>query len=402
MPTSTTAAFPDGFLWGASTAAHQIEGNNTNSDHWHREWAEGTRIAEPSGDAADSYHRWSEDLDIVKGLGLNSYRFSLEWARIVPARGYVSKAELAHYRRMIEGCFERGITPVITLHHFTVPQWFAELGAWDDQANIKHFLDYVDAASSILHDVQWVATINEPNMLAMIAAMRKAGTTGSLTAGELPHPDNTVSESLISAHQQAVALLRTKIDAKLGWTVANQNIQPLPGGEAMAKEWTWMIEDRFIDAAKDDDWFGVQAYTRMRVDGNTVSAVPDEVEKTLTGWEWYPEAAALAVQHTIERLPGMPILITENGIATADDTKRIEYTRRSLQELQRVMNNGADIRGYLHWSLLDNYEWGSYKPTFGLVTVDHETFERTPKPSAHWLGSVARSAGVDLMQPLSN
>ena len=151
-------------------------------------------------------------------------------------------------------------------------------------------------------------------------------------------------------------------------------------------------EDIFIEAAKDDDFIGVQAYTRTVIGPDGPLPVPKSAERTLTDWEYYPQALEQAVRHTWQTTGGTPILVTENGIATADDTRRIDYTRTALQGLRATMADGIDVRGYIHWSLLDNFEWvAGYKPTFGLVAVDRQTFARTPKPSAQWLGSIART-----------
>ncbi|MEU4743890.1 family 1 glycosylhydrolase, partial [Actinosynnema sp. NPDC023658] len=138
-----SATFPGDFLWGAATAAHQVEGNNTTSDLWAFENAPDSFLPERSGDACDSYHRWPEDLDLVRDLGLNSYRFSVEWARVEPAPGHVSRAQLAHYRRVVEGCLDRGLTPVVTLHHFTTPAWFRAAGGWTATDAVARFRDYV-------------------------------------------------------------------------------------------------------------------------------------------------------------------------------------------------------------------------------------------------------------------
>jgi beta-glucosidase len=160
-----------GFLWGAATAPHQIEGNNLNSDWWLRE--EHLPGMERSGDACDSYHRYAEDMRLLAEAGLTAYRFGIEWARIEPSPGHVSRAELAHYRRMIDTALELGLKPVVTLHHFTHPRWFAEEGGWLGERGIERFQAYVRAATSILGGVEWVCTINEPNMLALMVGMSR-------------------------------------------------------------------------------------------------------------------------------------------------------------------------------------------------------------------------------------
>ncbi|UBU12638.1 glycoside hydrolase family 1 protein [Nonomuraea gerenzanensis] len=378
--------FPEGFLWGAASSAHQIEGNNVASDLWGLE----SRLPERSGDACDSYHRWPEDLDLVRDLGLSAYRFGVEWARVEPVEGQVSRAHLAHYRRMVEGCLERGITPIVTLHHFTSPMWFQREGGWRSGAAAERFRRYVRAVLPILDGVPWVCTINEPNMLAMMAEAIRDGHREGGVAGAMAAPDQAMADALVAAHRAA----REELGAaglRAGWTIANQNFQAEDGAEAERDAWAWPREDQFLEAAEGDDFVGVQAYTRVRIGRRGALPVPDGARRTLTGWEFYPGALGDAVRHTARRLPGVPILVTENGVATADDAERVEYTRAALAGLHAALAEGADVRGYLHWSLLDNYEWGSWAPTFGLVAVDRETFAREAKPSARWLGEVARA-----------
>ncbi|MFL1377641.1 MULTISPECIES: glycoside hydrolase family 1 protein [unclassified Nocardiopsis] len=389
---------PEGFLWGAATAPHQVEGGNVASDIWALEHAPDSPLKELSGDACDSYHRWREDLDIVRDLGLNTYRFGVEWSRIEPAPGEFSAAALAHYRRMIEGCLERGLTPVVTLHHFTSPLWFSAGGGWTGPQGIDLFRRYVRRVLPILDGVPWVCTINEPNMVAMISGLRRTSEDREerreLVAGAMPPPDAEVSRALVAAHHAAREELSALPGLRSGWTVANQNFQAVDGAEDLAREWAYSREDLFLDAAREDDFVGVQAYTRVVIgpDG-PVDPAPD-ARRTLTGWEFHPRALEGAIRHTAERTGGVPVLVTENGIATASDEERIEYTRGALAGLGRALADGVDVRGYLHWSLLDNYEWGSWRPTFGLVAVDRETFARTVKPSARWYGELARSGAL--------
>jgi beta-glucosidase len=382
--------FPERFLWGAATAAHQVEGNNLNTDFWAIENRSGSPMPERSGDACDSYHRWPEDLDVLSDAGLDTYRFSLDWSRIEPSPGRVSKAELAHYRRMIDGCFARGITPMVTIHHFASPQWFAERGGWAADDAVDRFAQFVRAVVPIVRDVPWIVTFNEPNMLAMMVNMFKQERRAENVAGAMPPPDGAVTEVLIRAHHTAREILHAGTSAAVGWTIANQNFQSEPGAEEVTREWAWSREDVFIDAAREDDFIGVQAYTRVRIGSDGALKLQEGARTTLTGWEYYPEAAAEALRHTAELAPGVPLLVTENGIATADDAERIEYTTGSLAAIAAVAAEGIDVRGYVHWSLLDNFEWGSYAPTFGLVAVDRETFVRSPKASLTWLGDVAR------------
>ncbi|WP_157246714.1 glycoside hydrolase family 1 protein [Nonomuraea typhae] len=387
---------PDGFLWGASTSAHQTEGGNTNSDWWAMEHdSAGTgHIKEPSGDACDSYHRWREDMDLLAGLGFTDYRFSIEWARIEPAPGEFSRAALDHYRRMADGARERGLRPMVTLHHFSSPQWFARRGGWSAPDAAELFARYVDAAAPVYAEgVEHVCTVNEPNMIATMASYLHLLTTGgSLPAAGLPEPDPAVTECLTEAHRRAVEAVKSRAPhVRTGWSVANQVYQALPGSEEITAAYSHSREDLFLQAAAGDDWLGVQSYTRTRIGPGGPVPAPQDAERTLTGWEYYPAALGEALRHTAAVAPGTPLIVTENGIATADDARRIAYTGGALQGLAAAMADGVDVRGYFHWSALDNYEWGTYAPTFGLIHVDRRTFARTPKPSAAWLGAIGRT-----------
>ncbi|MEU5951449.1 family 1 glycosylhydrolase [Streptomyces sp. NPDC047525] len=386
---------PEGFLWGASTAAHQIEGGNTNSDWWEFEHSGIPYVKEPSGDACDSYHRWPEDMDLLAELGFTDYRFSIEWARIEPAPGEFSRAAIAHYRRMVEGARERGLRPMVTLHHFTAPRWFAQRGGWAAAGSDELFARYLTAAAPIYAtDVAHVCTINEPNILAVMAAAQAALVSGQAVsfAEDPPAPDEATTDALVRAHARAVETVKSLApQVSTGWSVANLVCQPLPGAEGVAAAFRHPRVDVFLEAARGDDWLGVQAYTRTLIGPSGRLPVPDGAERTLMGWEYYPQALGHALRHSASVTAGTPLIVTENGIATADDTRRIQYTTGALDSLAAAMRDGIDVRGYFHWSALDNYEWGRYEPTFGLIAVDRETFIRTPKPSAAWLGAIGRT-----------
>ncbi|MCU1640483.1 MAG: beta-glucosidase [Nocardia sp.] len=382
------------FLWGASTSPHQTEGNNLNSDWWALENSGNPLIGERSGDAVDSYHRYREDMSLLAGAGLNAYRFGVEWARIEPDRGHVSRAALAHYRRMIDAALELGLTPVITLHHFTNPHWFSELGGWAHPEAIDLFADYVATVAPILTDVAWVCTINEPSMVAVMASVQQRlkdpEALQGMTSRIMPDPDERTGQVLVRAHHAATAVLRAHTDAAVGWTVAQPSFVAAEGCERQLAEANRIWEDPFLEAARDDDFIGTQAYSVRTVGPNGPLPQPDSPGNTLTGWAYRPDALGIAVRRAWEITGGTPVLVTENGIATGDDARRIDYTTEALTHLGRAISDGVDVRGYLHWSALDNYEWGRWRPTFGLIAVDRHTFARTPKPSLAWLGNLAR------------
>jgi beta-glucosidase len=388
MPEPVSVRFPKDFRWGAATAAHQIEGNNVNSDWWVREHTEGSGIAEPSGDACDSYHRYREDMALLADAGLDTYRFSVEWSRIEPEPGFVSRAEIDHYRRMVEACHEFGLTPMVTLLHFTVPRWMADQGGWRHPDAVDLFARYTESALPVISDgVQWVCTINEPNIMSMIHGKRET----DLVAAALPAPDQQISDVLAQAHSRCREVLTAVPGISSGWSVATQAFHAEPGYEAQTRDYAYPREEFFLEAARGDDWVGVQAYTRTFVGADGPLPVPNGSSTTLTGWEYFPPALGIGVRNAWQVTGGVPIFVTENGVATEDDDLRVAYTEGALAGLRAAMDDGVQVIGYLHWSALDNYEWGSYRPTFGLIAVDRESFVRTPKPSLKWLGEKAMS-----------
>lgn len=382
-------SFADEFLWGASTAAHQVEGNNINSDWWQIE--QGPYGLQRSGDADDSYHRYQEDMQLLADAGLNAYRFSIEWARIEPSPGEFSRAALAHYRRMVDTATTLGLTPVVTLHHFTHPIWFEQQGGWLGGGAINAFVRYVEFVAQALRDVDWVCTINEPNMVALMHSMRIRAACGEqVDISRLALPDESIGRVLIQAHHAATATLHAATPAKVGMTISCQAMYAAPGAEAKLAEVRYVWEDMYLEGCHGDDFVGVQAYSTQLVDENGLAPQPPSPDNTQVGLAYRPDALGIAVRHTATVLPGVPILVTENGIATDDDTRRVAYTHAALGHLHDAIADNIDVRGYLHWSALDNYEWGHWEPTFGLIAVNRETFERSPKPSLDWLGSVAR------------
>lgn len=391
-------SFPDGFLWGASTAAHQTEGNNVASDWWAWEHTVPASPARtPSGDACDSYHRYAEDMRLLADAGLNGYRFSIEWARIEPEEGEISRAEIDHYRRMVDTCLSFGLNPVVTLHHFTQPRWFTADGGWLNAKAVDRFARYVDAAAPVIaSDVDYVCTINEPNFAALMQTMfSHPDDPGSWGRAGTPLPDPQVAEALTDAHHRAVDQVRA-LGPKAGWTIATQAYQAVGGADAVLDEYAWPRERYFLDQSRGDDFVGVQAYSRNLIGPDGPLPVPDGARTTLAGLEYWPDALAEGIDLAWRLAGGIPVLVTENGIATADDNLRIDYTADAIRGMQRQIEAGVDVRAYLHWSALDNYEWGRYEPTFGLIAVDRATFRRTPKPSLAWLGNVARSNGATL------
>jgi beta-glucosidase len=389
-----SATFPDGFLWGAATAAHQVEGGNVNNDHWEMEHAEHTPFVESSGDACDSWHRWEEDLDLVAGAGLNTYRFSLEWSRIEPAEGEVSRAALDHYRRIVDGCRNRGLTPLVTLVHFTMPRWMMHDGGWTGPKAGDRIARFTELALPVVQDAGYVATVNEPNLMAVQPVIGGMARRGEQING-LPVPDQGMAEALIGLHGRSMEVLRGAGSPPVGMTIVGLEYIDQGGGQERLQAARAAMMDQFLHAAEGDDFLGLQIYTAQRFGPEGLIAPPADQQTLAHGMERRPRALGAAITHAASVLRGTPLLVTENGIATADDDDRIRFTTDALQSLAEAITAGADVRGYVHWSLLDNFEWMlGYTPTFGLVSVDRETFARTPKPSLAWLGEVARRNGL--------
>ena len=383
--------FPEGFLWGTATAAHQVEGGNWNNDWWAWEHTPGSGCAEPSGDACDQYHRFPDDLRLLAGLGFGVYRFSIEWSRIEPEEGEFSAAALDHYRRVCAACHELGLVPMVTFHHFTTPRWVAARGGWAEPATADRFARFCAVAARHLGDlIGWAATFNEPNVVAMMGYQAGVFPPGQRDA-ELRR---TVTGILLDAHAKAGAAIREAPgSAPVGLTLSMTDFQAVGGGEERVARYRRSGEDPYLEAARADDFLGVQTYTRMLVGPDGGRPPPVGAETTQMGYEFYPDALAGTIRRAREVVGAVvPLVVTENGIGTADDDRRIAYVERALDGVLDCLAEGIDVRGYVYWSALDNFEWAfGYRPLFGIVAVDRTTQQRTAKPSAAWLGAIAKA-----------
>jgi beta-glucosidase len=385
-----TTGFPTGFIWGTATAAHQVEGGNWNNDWWAWEHDPASPCVEPSGDAVDHWHRYPEDIALLAGLGFNAYRFSLEWSRIEPEEGEFSRVALDHYRAMCDTCTEHGITPIVTFHHFTTPRWVVTEGGWTESATADRFARFAERAVGAVGDVApWICTFNEPNIVATIGYLAAVFPPGKSD----PDLRRRANDVLLDAHGKAVEVIKAGPGrSAVGLTLSMGDYQAVDGGESKRDRIRRNMEDVYLEAARGDDFIGVQTYTRHRI-GPSGDVGPEEgVERTQMGYEFWPEALEATIRRAWEVTDGTPVVVTENGIGTEDDTRRIVYLGRALEGVQRCLADGLDVRGYVCWSLMDNFEWAEgYRPTFGIVAVDRATQERTPKPSAVWLGGVAKA-----------
>ena len=420
--------FPDGFLWGAATAAHQVEGDNTNSDWWAWERRPGTPCREPSGTACDHYRRFPEDIALLSALGLNTYRFSVEWARVEPSDGSFDPAALDHYRRVVEVARSHGLIPMVTLNHFTLPAWLADRGGWLAADAPRLFERYCRRVVGALGEaVDWYCTVNEPGVVAFGGYLGALGfPPGSRDVGSW----RKAAGGLVEAHRRARAAVKElRPGARVGATHSMQEWEASAGGRPVIDYLRRMNEDAFLEACDEDDFVGVQTYTRVRLDVPAIAgplvraalAVPriealvvpwtvgretrrtpaavarDGIRATQMGYEFRPEAIAWTVDRVARMYPGKDIVVTEHGVATADDSERVEFIARGLASLHRLIEAGIPLLGYVHWSLLDNFEWArGYEMTFGLVGVDRATQRRTVRPSGRMLGRVARMGRLEM------
>lgn len=384
------------FLWGAATAAYQVEGNNSNSDIWLLEGIPSSPFRERSGDACDHYHRYEEDIALLASLGLNSYRFSIEWARVEPDEGMFSKAILAHYGRMLESCRRHGVTPVVTLHHFSSPRWFAAKGGFENSDAPMYFARYAQHVVETLGDrIGWLCTINEANLSfgpGMRALAAAATATNVSRFSTFIFSDDSKSKPIVrechAAARAAVKAVRPSLP--VGYTLAMDDVQDAPGVEGRAAKLRSEMYDVWLRHAKDDDFVGVQNYTRTVIGERGRLPAPKGVTLTQVGQEFHPAALGGAVRYAAS-IARVPVLVTESGVGIEDDSLRIRYINEALDSLKASMKDGVDVRGYIHWSLLDNFEWlFGYRPKFGLIAVDRYTQKRSPKPSAMHLGKMAR------------
>src|ERR1700722_1248309 len=404
-------AFPDKFLWGCATAGYQVEGNNTNSDLWMMEYLPGSIFKEKSGDACDHYHLYPQDISMVADLGFNTYRFSLEWSRIEPEEGFFSNAEMDHYRRMLEACHAHSLTPMLTYSHFSLPRWFAMKGGWENEKAPDLFARFCEKATRRLGDlVGYASTLNEPNLpqlmnwvelpgiLAGISFARAMEITrakvrkqvkSSSFSNLLISNGKKVRDGLLAAHAKGRdAMKSVRPDMPVGFTLEISDDQAAPEDSHLDEKRAEVYAPWF-EAAKHCDYLGVQTYSRSIV-GKKDLRPAKGAELTQTGMEFYPECLEHVVRYASKEA-GVPIIVTENGVATEDDTRRVEYYQRALAGLKRTIDDVIDVRGYVAWSLLDNFEWNfGYRPKFGIVAVDLETQKRTMKPSATLLGDIAR------------
>ena len=389
---------PDGFLWGAGYAGHQVEGNNVHSQRY--AWEEEGRYEEKSGMACNSYELWERDVEIAQECGLQAFRTSVEWSRIEPKEGEFHKEALDHYVRFFASLKEKGIRVFATTVHFTVPMWFEEKGGFADLNNLKYFERYLEyAVPALAPYVDFWNVINEFNLRA---ANFKLGSLRYHALGY--HIIKKYSDSPVSSAHALVQYVPKRPRDRFDQVMADYNdicnheffFHAIRTGEIL---YPGKDGDFCADLKGAADFWSVNTYVRDVVDArlaNTRGVRYDFTRMKMIDKDFYlEEFNPECILANLGRLHDKPIYITENGVACKDDRFRIVFLGEYLSAIRQAMDFGADVRGYLYWSMLDNFEWGSYKPTFGLYGVDFETFERTKKPSADFYREIIENNGVN-------
>ncbi|MDP3997344.1 MAG: glycoside hydrolase family 1 protein [Candidatus Andersenbacteria bacterium] len=387
---------PASFLWGAATSAHQVEGNNIHNDWW--QWEQKTPGAVKSGAADDHYRLFREDFALARELGHNAHRLSLEWSRLELKEGQWNEGAIDHYREVLECLRENGLASFVTLHHFTNPMWLSKRGGWENKETPRLFARYAEMVAEHLGDlIDFWVTINEPMVYVTQSYWRACWPPQrhSLRA------TLKVIRHMAYGHRLAYENIhRVKPQAKVG--IANSVIAFSPDSERKVGDKLaaglndWWYNHRFFGLTKGThDFIGLNYYFPRKLG---VKIMPLRVEQMpVSGLQsdlgWPIKAEGLTHILSYMKRYRLPIYITENGLADADDSRRADFIRDHLRAIERAQEGGADVRGYLHWSLLDNFEWiEGFKPRFGLVEVNYETMARKPRPSAYVYKAIIEQA----------
>ena len=386
--------FPAGFLWGAGTSSHQVEGGNINND-WH-EWEQKGKTKEKSGIACDYWNRFSEDHAIARELDLNAFRISLEWSRIEPEEGKFSEEAMEHYRQILEDMKGRGLKRIVTLNHYTLPAWFSHKIGWHKKESSQYFAKYSEKVIQKLGDeIDLVVTINEPRLV-----INRGYLTGDYPPGKRMRPILFLKarKNLAEAHRKSYDIIKKiRPELPVGITQFTNDFDYF--GKGRWENWlTEKIEDfynwHFFDEIGDkQDFIGINYYYGAKVKLTYPFFELATYEKKVTdmGWGIMPEGIYEVIMDAWKKYK-KPIYILENGIADQADKYRTEFIKGHLRAVHKAIRKGADVRGYFHWSLVDNFEWNSgYAMKFGLCEVDRQTLERRIRPSAREYARICKS-----------
>lgn len=403
--------FPKKFLWGAATSSYQVEGNNIHSDWWH--WEREGKIKYHSAEACRHYQFYKEDFRLAKDLNHNAHRLSIEWSRLEPEEGKFSSEAIAHYKQVIAVLRECNIEPIVTLHHFTLPNWLMRKGGWHKKKSVFYFLRYAQKiVEELSPSVNYWLTINEPfvyiyyayiqgdwppqkrSFFKAYAVMRNMGCAHIKTYNLIRqiYKTNKLNLPLISiAHNmQSFSACSPKLENKLA-VYLRKNVFNL-----------YFIEE--LVKFKSLDFIGVNYYSRNTADVKTPwlkSLFLDNcrdncggLKKNSMGWDIYPEGLYDVLMQV--KKYNLPVMVTENGICTNDDSQRWDFIREHLINLHRAIKDGVNVTGYLYWSLLDNFEWDKgFAPRFGLIEIDYLTFARKIRKSAQSYAQVCKTGRLD-------
>ena len=411
----TTRSFPPDFLWGVASSGHQTEGHNVDSDTWFLENVKPSVFREPSGPATDSWNRWLEDIELAAAMNLNAYRFSVEWARVEPADGEFSEEALDHYEAIVDACLERGMAPIVTFNHFTSPHWFAMGSGWLNPEAPALFARYCDKVMERFGDrIAYAVTFNEPNLVrvlswyglpefvhdlerATLQAASDATGVAAYRAGNvcLPEDFDAQEAGLVAGHRAARAAIKARrADLPVGLSLAIMDDVVVGDDASVRDRKRAECYQLFLELARDDEFIGVQNYEQVPYDALGKVDAPEDAERNQMGTVIEPRSLAGAARWAHE-VSGVPVLVTEHGMATQDDRDRAGFIEPSLAHLHEAMEDGLPVLGYCHWTLLDNFEWiFGYEYQLGLHEVDRETFARTPKPSAGVYAAIAKANAV--------
>jgi beta-glucosidase len=409
-PTPPTTHFPKGFHWGASAASYQVEGGIENTD-----WAQAAREGRvpPCGMACDHYHRYEEDFDLAKQLGHTAHRLSVEWARIEPEEGKFNDEAIAHYRKVLEALHVRGLTPMITLWHFTLPLWFSERGGFERSDSPEIFARYCTHVVEKLGDLcEHFSTMNEPIVFASNGWLRgswppfkRFTMTGlvRITNSNRQYESRAdtgfhglflfmrVRKNLARAHNAAYRSMKAKRPALDVGLVKHIILFEGQGFFNRIKAWfaNWQWTHVFMARTYQYcDSIGLNYYFFKKFGDTKV------YDKTDMDWDVYPEGVHRALR-MLSRYR-KPLYVTEAGVADATDHIRADYITRQVEGVRRALAEGIDVRSHMYWSLLDNYEWAlGFEKRFGLIEIDFATQKRTPRPSAYvYKGIIEREQGL--------
>jgi len=391
--------FPKNFLWGVAISGHQTEGNNLNSD-WYA-WERQGKIMDGnnSGRACGFYHRYQEDIDLAKKLNLNSFRLGIEWSRIEPKRGEFDQKEIQHYRDVLLYLKKNNFKVFLTIWHFTLPQWFAEEVGWEGKESVFYFCRYLEKIIEKFSDlVDFWVTLNEPTMYVGAAYLINIWPPQKKSILKTIQ----VFFNLVKAHKKSYQLIHQKIkNAQVGIA---QNVVYFhsPARSPIDKQLSWLFNHFYNElfhllTKKFHDFIGLNYYyayqvTNIKLAKKIRRIIVRSLRKKDLRVEIYPRGIYRLVK--MFKKYKRPIYITENGIDDSTDEKRIPFIQETLKWLNQGLKENVDIRGYLHWSLIDNFEWQEgFEPRYGLIEIDYQTQERKPRPSAQIYAEICRENG---------